>query len=97
MNPFLPSIMIPSREERVLKNFHTAMHHVCLSSTVLMDVDEQYSGLVAPTNQGPKSVFVQRVKLNGARFDRTYFTHAGIMAGGTLEFEMSAKPPKQQR
>ena len=48
---------------------------------------------VVATNQGPKSVYLRRVKLNGTRLDRTYITHAEIMAGGTLEFAMSAKPP----
>ncbi|MBK6541866.1 MAG: GH92 family glycosyl hydrolase [Flavobacteriales bacterium] len=44
--------------------------------------------------QGPKNAYVRAVKLNGAALGRTYITHAEIMAGGTLEFEMSAKPPK---
>ena len=49
---------------------------------------------IVAKNQGPKNVYVRSVKLNGeVLYDRT-ITHAAIMHGGTLEFDMSAKPPK---
>jgi predicted alpha-1,2-mannosidase len=49
---------------------------------------------IVAKDQGPKNTYAQKVKLNGIRLDRTYITHAEIMAGGTLEFEMGTKPPK---
>ncbi|MBL0044313.1 MAG: GH92 family glycosyl hydrolase [Flavobacteriales bacterium] len=50
---------------------------------------------IMATNQGPKNIYVKKVKLNGTLLDRTFITHNEIMAGGTLEFDLSAKPPKQ--
>ena len=38
--------------------------------------------------------YVQSVRLNGEFLPRSYITHDDIMAGGTLEFTMSAKPNK---
>ncbi len=49
---------------------------------------------VVAKNQGPKNVYVRSVKLNGETLYRRTITHAEIMAGGTLEFELSPKPPK---
>jgi predicted alpha-1,2-mannosidase len=45
-------------------------------------------------NQSDKSVYVQKVLLNGAPLNRLYITHADIMNGGTLTFYMSARPKK---
>ncbi len=47
---------------------------------------------VTTKGQGPKNVYVQRVRLNGQVLDRTHITHGEIMTGGTLEFELGAKP-----
>ncbi|HAH26218.1 MAG TPA: alpha-mannosidase [Prolixibacteraceae bacterium] len=38
--------------------------------------------------------YIQEVKLNGQKLDRSYITHQEIMEGGTLEFTMSAVPNK---
>ncbi len=40
--------------------------------------------------------YVQSVKLNGRPHDRMYITHADIMRGGVLEFEMGATPDKRR-
>jgi predicted alpha-1,2-mannosidase len=48
---------------------------------------------VVANNQGPKNCYVRSVKLNGAVLSRTHITHPEIMAGGLLEFKMSAWPP----
>ena len=47
---------------------------------------------VRTTGQGPKNVYVRGVKLNGQLLDRTYITHAELMAGGELLFELGAAP-----
>ncbi|MBL7952840.1 MAG: GH92 family glycosyl hydrolase [Flavobacteriales bacterium] len=49
---------------------------------------------VVAERQGPRNVYVQQVSLNGQRLDRTYITHAELMAGGTLTFRMGARPPE---
>ncbi|MCC7503194.1 MAG: GH92 family glycosyl hydrolase [Flavobacteriales bacterium] len=49
---------------------------------------------VIAKKQGPKNVYVQHVKLNGQPLDRRSITHAEIMSGGTLEFELGPKPAR---
>lgn len=39
-----------------------------------------------------KNIYIRSMKLNGKPYDRLYITHADIMAGGVLEFEMSGSP-----
>ena len=41
-----------------------------------------------------KHRYVRSVRLNGKKLTRLYITHQEILAGGTLEFEMSDKPNK---
>ena len=40
--------------------------------------------------------YVRRVLLNGKPYTKLYLTHADLMAGGTLEFIMAAKPDKKR-
>jgi len=47
---------------------------------------------VVTKNQGAKHKFLNRMLLNGKVLDRTYITHAEIMAGGELQFEMTPYP-----
>lgn len=46
---------------------------------------------VMAKDQGAKNVYVRSVSLNGVKLQRSYITHAEIMAGGELVFEMVAK------
>ena len=39
--------------------------------------------------------YIQEVKLNGQKLDRSFITHQEIMDGGTLEFTMGAEPNKR--
>ena len=50
--------------------------------------------IVVAKGQGPKNVYVRTVKLNGRVLDERILRHVDLMAGGTIEFEMSAKPPR---
>lgn len=43
-------------------------------------------------DQSEKNVYVRRVTLNGKRLDRRYITHAELISGGTLVFEMDGVP-----
>ncbi|MCX5398114.1 glycoside hydrolase domain-containing protein [Streptomyces sp. NBC_00102] len=42
----------------------------------------------------PSNYYVQSAKLNGKKFDNTWLDYAQIIAGGTLDFTMGAKPSK---
>lgn len=39
--------------------------------------------------------YIQEVKLNGQKLDRSYITHQEIVGGGTLEFTMGPQPNKE--
>ncbi len=43
-----------------------------------------------------KNRYVRRVLLNGKPYDKLYITYSDIMAGGTLEFQMTAKPNRSR-
>ena len=43
-----------------------------------------------------KNRYVKEVRLNGIPYSKMYITHADILAGGTLEFVMAAKPNKKR-
>ena len=45
----------------------------------------------APDNTD-ENIYVQGVKWNGKAYDKTYFMHEDLAAGGTIEFEMGDKP-----
>jgi len=49
---------------------------------------------VIATNFSDKNVYVKSIKLNGKQYNKTYITHADIVNGGDLIFEMSSKPNK---
>lgn len=49
---------------------------------------------VEAVKQSDKNVYVSSVTLNGKPLNRRYLTHADIMNGGRLVFEMSEKPSK---
>jgi len=45
-------------------------------------------------NQGERNVYVTSVSVNGRKLNRTYLTHAEIMNGGKIVFEMSSSRPE---
>ena len=50
--------------------------------------------VLAP-NVSSRSRYVRSVKLNGHRLTRRYLTREDIVSGGTLEFEMTARPRRK--
>ncbi len=52
--------------------------------------------LVKAPGVSDKKRYVKEVRLNGKLYDKLYLTHADIMAGGTLEFIMSATPNRKR-
>ena len=49
--------------------------------------------IVANGNFGDAK-YVKSMKLNGKTLDKPFFSHSDLMAGGTLELEMSPTPSK---
>lgn len=50
---------------------------------------------VTAMNLSDKNVYIKSMKLNGKQYNKTYITHADIVNGGDLIFEMSNKPNKK--
>ena len=49
---------------------------------------------ITAKNQSADNVYVKSVTLNGEKLDGCYITHAQLIGGGSLVFEMSATPAK---
>lgn len=43
-------------------------------------------------NNSEKNIYIQRVTLNGKSYTKSYITHADLLKGGLLVFEMGSKP-----
>jgi hypothetical protein len=43
-------------------------------------------------NNGPKNVYIQGLKVNGQATTQTYLTHAQLLSGPTLDFDMGPSP-----
>ena len=46
-------------------------------------------------NAGGKNCYIQKAKLNGKKYNKSYITHNDIVSGGTIEFYMGNKPNKK--
>lgn len=49
---------------------------------------------VVAENNSPKNIYIQSATLNGKPMPRTWFTHAELLAGGSLRLTMGPKPNK---
>jgi putative alpha-1,2-mannosidase len=47
------------------------------------------------SNLSDKNIYIQRVKLNGKSWHKSFIYHADIIKGGLLEFHMGPKPNKK--
>lgn len=65
-----------------------------LIKKAILNLDHGKILTIETTNQSDKNVYVKRVQLNGKPLNRRYLTHAELIAGGTLLFEMSNRPVK---
>ena len=59
-------------------------------STVKLERGKTFTIVAHGTSDS--QIYVQAARLNGVNLDRAWLTHAEIMAGGTLELDMGAKP-----
>jgi len=50
---------------------------------------------VRALNNGPKNMYIQSARLNGAPLSTPFFTHEQLLQGGTLELKMGATPNKR--
>jgi len=63
------------------------------NATLQLDNGKQFK--ITTKNQSPENVYVSSVKLNGDLLQEYYITHAQLLQGGELEFEMSSTPNKK--
>ncbi len=45
-------------------------------------------------NNSKENIYISKARLNGKAYDNAFITYEDIMKGGTLQFQMSAKPNK---
>jgi predicted alpha-1,2-mannosidase len=50
---------------------------------------------IVAENNSPQNVYIQSAELNGKEWNRSWITHAQIVAGGELHFRMGPKPNKE--
>jgi predicted alpha-1,2-mannosidase len=50
--------------------------------------------VIEANNAGSGNVYVQKASLNGKSLENSWFTHADIMNGGRLKFDMGSNPSK---
>jgi putative alpha-1,2-mannosidase len=48
--------------------------------------------VVEAVNNSPENIYIQRVELNGKKYDKTYILHQDIVRGGSLKITMGSKP-----
>ncbi len=63
---------------------HATLHNAAAGTTFTIIAD----------NNSERNIYVQSVRLNGKPLTRSWFTHADVVAGGTLHFQMGPEPNK---
>ncbi|MDP8231183.1 MAG: glycoside hydrolase family 92 protein, partial [Candidatus Zophobacter franzmannii] len=61
-------------------------------------LDSPYKGkefVIKANNNSPENIYIQSASLNGKELNRSWLSHAEIVNGGTLIFEMGPTPNKQ--
>lgn len=64
--------------------------------TVIIQLENGKNFTVIAHNNSANNVYVQRVKLNGLSYDKSYITHKNIIEGGKIEFFMGPNPATQR-
>lgn len=59
-----------------------------------MHLDNGKTFTVLAPGVSRENIYIRSVKVNGQPYDKSYITHAQIMDGATVEFEMGAEPGK---
>jgi len=63
--------------------------------TAVIQLENKRNFTIIAHNNSSENIYVQKVKLNGVGYNKTYITHKNIMNGGTLEFFMGPEPNKE--
>lgn len=63
-----------------------------LFKKVVVNVGGGKTFTIEAKNNSAKNIYIQRAKLNGKTYTRSYIDYKDIMKGGTLEFVMGEKP-----
>ncbi len=70
-----------------------------IGSTIMDEVTIQLEGnnnfTIKANNNSKENKYIQSATLSGKEFNQTWITHAEIMKGGILEFEMGDQPNKK--
>ena len=61
----------------------------------LLNPQMQASFTIVAENNSFENVYVQEVRFNGKPYAKTWITHADLLAGGELVFQMGSKPNKE--
>lgn len=57
----------------------------------ILKLDNGKTFTILAKNLSDKNVYIRSIKLNNKEYTKLYITHADILSGGVLEFEMSSK------
>jgi putative alpha-1,2-mannosidase len=60
-----------------------------------IQLEETNNFTIKANNNSKENKYIQSATLNGNEFNQTWITHAEIMKGGILEFEMGDEPNKK--
>jgi predicted alpha-1,2-mannosidase len=52
--------------------------------------------IIEAINNSPENVYIEKVELNGSRYEKNWIAHEDIMKGGKLTFYMDNKPEKKR-
>ncbi len=64
--------------------------------TAVIQLENKRNFTIIAHNNSDKNVYVQKVKLNGREYNKSFITHKIILKGGTLEFFMGPEPAKER-
>ena len=62
---------------------------------ITLHLDNGKDFKIIANNVSENHFYIQSAQLNGKKFNQPWIDYKTIMNGGTLEFEMSAKPNKK--
>jgi len=63
-------------------------------SKAVIQVGSHRTFTITAENNGPQNIYIQSATLNGKPLERAWFTHAELVAGGSLHFVMGPAPNK---
>ncbi|HOZ29985.1 MAG TPA: GH92 family glycosyl hydrolase [Bacteroidales bacterium] len=65
-----------------------------LFDTVIIQLENGKNFTIIAHNNSPENIYIQRLKLDGIAYNKTYITHKSIISGGKLEYFMGPEPNK---